>query len=299
MQMKEVQAQLDISRRALQHYEEKGLIKVKRDENGYRNYTQEDVDILRKILIYRKLGIDIKTIATLLEKEDHTLLKNLLKQHKQEQQEQQKELEALETYIKDGDIIGFEQVLRYQSLALRFQEMLPGPVGDFFMGHFQPYLQLGTLTEEQERAYQTMVSFFDHVELKIPLFLRFSFAITKKLQKGNLAKTMDRVLQETMRLCQMDEASYEKEKEKIRKNVKLQQNILVRYHPAMISKRKFLKNLQDCGYNDILIPNMKVLSPMYREYHDALMNINNRITQDLGLHYDSHFQLVMHHKKDN
>ena len=38
---------------------------------------------------------------------------------------------------------------------------------------------------------------------------------------------------------------------------------------------------------------MKRLSPAYRAYHDALSALNDRLCRDLGLHYDSDFNLVI------
>ena len=66
MLLKDVADQLHITKRAIKLYEEKGLIKVKKDENGYRNYSTEDIDTLHKISIYRKLGISLKDIKRLL-----------------------------------------------------------------------------------------------------------------------------------------------------------------------------------------------------------------------------------------
>lgn len=54
-----------------------------------------------------------------------------------------------------------------------------------------------------------------------------------------------------------------------------------------------MKELQDKGYNDFFIPNMIKLSPKYKEYHDALQSVNKKICDELGLYYDSNFQLVM------
>ena len=54
-----------------------------------------------------------------------------------------------------------------------------------------------------------------------------------------------------------------------------------------------MKELQDKGYNDIFIPNLIKLSPKYKEYHDALQSVNKKICDELGLYYDSNFQLVM------
>ena len=54
-----------------------------------------------------------------------------------------------------------------------------------------------------------------------------------------------------------------------------------------------MNRLQDCGYNDIFLPAMMELSPKYKEYREALMQINDRICRDLNLYYDSDFQLRM------
>ena len=43
MQIKEVQEKLKISSYTLRYYEKMGLIQPYRDENGYRNYNEEDV----------------------------------------------------------------------------------------------------------------------------------------------------------------------------------------------------------------------------------------------------------------
>lgn len=60
-----------------------------------------------------------------------------------------------------------------------------------------------------------------------------------------------------------------------------------------------MRRLKDCGYNDIFIPNMMALSPKYREYHDALTAINERICRDLGLYYDSNYHLIMKNGSQN
>lgn len=89
------------------------------------------------------------------------------------------------------------------------------------------------------------------------------------------------------------EESYEKLKKQTKQNVKMKNSFFFRYHPAFISQSRFMKRLQDCGYNDIFLPAMMELSPKYKEYREALMQINDRICRDLNLYYDSDFQLRM------
>lgn len=55
MLINEVIQQVDLSKRAVKYYEEQGLLQVAKDENGYRNYSEENIDTLKEICIYRKL----------------------------------------------------------------------------------------------------------------------------------------------------------------------------------------------------------------------------------------------------
>lgn len=70
MRINEAAEQLGLSQRALKYYEKEGLLEVRRDENGYRNYNTQDLERLKKISLYRKLGIAIKDIESLLNTED-------------------------------------------------------------------------------------------------------------------------------------------------------------------------------------------------------------------------------------
>lgn len=63
------------------------------------------------------------------------------------------------------------------------------------------------------------------------------------------------------------EEEYEKAKSMMIKQAKLRKHWFIKYQPAMIMHRKFMKRLQDSGYNDIFIPNMIRLSPSYKEYY--------------------------------
>ena len=58
------------------------------------------------------------------------------------------------------------------------------------------------------------------------------------------------------------------------------------------SLRKFIDN-DNVNIKIPFIPNMIILSLKYNEYHDALISINNRICNNLGLYYDSNYNLIM------
>ena len=68
MLIHEVANRLKISKRTIRHYEQIGLIKVQvNEDNGYRNYTEEQVQQLEQIVYYRSLHVALKEIQQLLQ----------------------------------------------------------------------------------------------------------------------------------------------------------------------------------------------------------------------------------------
>lgn len=66
MKINEVEQIVGITKKNIRFYEQEGLIAPARNSsNGYRDYCLEDVDILRKIKLLRKLGIPIEDIRNL------------------------------------------------------------------------------------------------------------------------------------------------------------------------------------------------------------------------------------------
>jgi DNA-binding transcriptional MerR regulator len=51
-----------LTQKAIRLYESKGLVNIARDENGYRNYSDEDIEGLNKIKLFRSVGVSIADI---------------------------------------------------------------------------------------------------------------------------------------------------------------------------------------------------------------------------------------------
>ena len=152
MKINEIAEQTGLSRRAVKYYEEKGLLHVVRDANGYRNYSDENLRLLKEISVYRKLGIDISDIRKLLDGTEEGLLKKIYEEKKASLHMEQKELEALQRFMEDHDLDAVCQAVDYQTIGLAIQEALPGFYGYYFMRHFQPYLQIKITNDEQREA---------------------------------------------------------------------------------------------------------------------------------------------------
>ena len=67
MTIKDVETLLDIPRATVRFYEKEGLISPTREGNGYRDYSDEDVEKLKKIIILRKIGLPVEEINDLFD----------------------------------------------------------------------------------------------------------------------------------------------------------------------------------------------------------------------------------------
>lgn len=63
MKINEVETQVGITKKNIRFYEEQGLLSPRRNsENGYRDYGEQEVAVLRRIKLLRKLGVPLEEI---------------------------------------------------------------------------------------------------------------------------------------------------------------------------------------------------------------------------------------------
>ena len=65
MTVKELEQALGMSRANIRFYEKEGLLSPLRLENGYRDYTPDDLETLRKIKLLRQLQVPVEDIRAL------------------------------------------------------------------------------------------------------------------------------------------------------------------------------------------------------------------------------------------
>ena len=68
-----------VSVKTLHHYDKIGLLVPVKSENGYRTYSQEDLERLQ-VILYKYLGFSLVQIVELLAEEKSNLLPHLTKQ---------------------------------------------------------------------------------------------------------------------------------------------------------------------------------------------------------------------------
>ncbi len=80
MKINEAEQLVGITKKNIRYYEECGLLTPKRQvQNGYRDYSEEDVEMLRRIKLLRKLAVPIEEIKRL---QSHRMtLEDCLRRH--------------------------------------------------------------------------------------------------------------------------------------------------------------------------------------------------------------------------
>ena len=79
MKIKQVEELVGINSKNIRFYENQGLLTPERADNGYREYRQSDIEILKKIKLFRKLGISLEQIKLVLG--ERLLLNDCLESH--------------------------------------------------------------------------------------------------------------------------------------------------------------------------------------------------------------------------
>lgn len=99
MKTHDVEQLLGITKQALIYYEKEGLIKPTRNKNNYREYNQNDIELLQLILTLRSMGISIDDIKLILSGD--LSIRYCLKNKQEYFQQEKKKIEIIENKIAD------------------------------------------------------------------------------------------------------------------------------------------------------------------------------------------------------
>ena len=69
MKTNELEKLLGTTKDTLRYYEKEELISPSRDDNGYRNYSHEDIRIIKNIIMLRSFDLSIEDIRRIFNNE--------------------------------------------------------------------------------------------------------------------------------------------------------------------------------------------------------------------------------------
>ncbi len=74
MLINEICKKCRLTKKAIEYYVEQKLVQPEILENGYRDFSADDVERLKKIAILRRLGLSVQTIKEVLDEEGQAAL---------------------------------------------------------------------------------------------------------------------------------------------------------------------------------------------------------------------------------
>lgn len=279
MLIKEVCIAAKLTKKAVEYYIEQGLISPDILDNGYRNFSVEDLERLKKIAILRKLGLGTDDIKIALSDEDGHILKKLSVQ-KELTIQRDKAKQNLLDQISSGkawDEIGAElkSIEQNKTITEKLLDAFPGYYGRFISLHFCRFLNEPIKTDEQQAAYDEIVNFLDNVPmLEFPKDLKdFLIECTKNISTQTIAEMNEK----TKQSIENPEAFLSDNKEKLDWYLEYKQSDEYKNSPAYRIEVTLKEFNSASGYYDIFIPAMKKLSTSYSKYYKQVEIANEKI----------------------
>lgn len=270
----EIQNKTGLTRKAIEYYEEKGLITPRKSENGYRDYSEKDLEVLTTVALFRKIGLSVAEIEDCLSS-DRSSLSSILrrKQHQLDMQEKRKEI--LERMVRgESQQLINEKIKRMEaeeSIYERLERSFPGYFGQMIFVAYQPFLN-EPLDEDGKEAYEKFVDYLDN----LPSFelskdeQNYMDAISSAFDMQTLKKiNEDKInaienVEEWLKANGNSISQYE-----AYKNGEEYQNSLMKQ-----IQDKLQKFMKDNKYYEIAIPLIRTFSKSYNEYYEKLLKAN-------------------------
>ena len=255
------------TKKAIEYYCMKGLLSPRVSENGYKDFSEEDVACLKKISLLRNLGVSVEDIRELLSGKDDTALRRTIEKQetilrrRKEQNEMLKELEASQNW--DAVYLKAAAAESRQSVTDRLTAAFPGFWGKYLALHFGQFLQEPVRTGDQEKALREVCDYLDSVQLEVPEELKDCLDEMDTDIGRQAADQADAALSEA---AEDPEGWLKNNREIIDQYLEFQKTAEYRNSPGAKLKELIREFNEEQGYNSVFIPAMRRLSPAYDEY---------------------------------
>ncbi len=283
MLINEAARKCGITKKAVQYYVEQGLVDPKVLENGYRDFSEEDTKVLKRVVLYRKLGLSIREIRRVLE--DRGEISGIFYQRELELEQEKNKQEWLKRLAAGEAIEDLEPEIDPLSsntiIIQKLGELFPGYYGKIIRLHFSRYLTGKVETEEQKKAFHQIIEFFDRVpEIRLPDDLReYLDACMEEGSGEEETERLRRVLQEQEYALQNLDEFVRNHKKVLDDYQKYRQTEEYQNSPACRLMETMKQICAANGYDDTFIPAMRKLSPLYNEHYEQLLKANEQFTK--------------------
>lgn len=273
-----------LTKKAVEYYIAQGLVAPSVQENGYRDFSDADIERLKKISVLRGLGIsaaELQKILSVQQEMGDAALKAISDRKRMEiavMQEKRQLLQEL-SRTQDWDLVQkkLRQLQNKQSVLARLQEAFPGYYGNYICQHFAPYLNEPVETQEQQEAFETILDFLDRVHLELPADLQAYYCEVTAEYDDTIMETVDA----KMKSAYGDmERFLAENREAIEAYMKYKASEAYQSSNAFRLEQELKQFISASGYYEVFLPAMCRLSKSYREYRKMMMSANQRFVQE-------------------
>ena len=269
----EIQKMTGLTRKSIEYYEERGLICPKKSENGYRDYSERDIQILNKISLYRKVGLSITEIENVL---NYNTLSSVLRKKQHELEVQEKRKDILELLIKgENDNVIQERLAlleNEETIYERLERAFPGYFGMMIFSAYQPFLS-EPLKESGISAYNEYINYLD----SLPPF-ELSEEERDYIEKNTAGLGMSELKNDNnakIKAVEDIKQWWAENKDAVTKYEEFKNSD--EYASSLMKKiyDKLKKYMEDNNYYEIAIPLIRQFSKTYDDYYKKLLEADD------------------------
>lgn len=279
----EVEKLTGLTRKAIEYYEEKGLLVPKRDENNYRIYGEEEVEKLKQISLYRRLGLSMGEIRKLSGEASVNLLADRVREKELNLILEKKRLAVFKRFVNGNDGEMLEEELsvieREETVYEKLTRIFPGYFGQLFFLNDRPFL-LERLDEEKRISFEKYVKFMDSLP-EFELSKQEREFLEQSSCEVSIEMMEDFVEQKISAVSDM-ETWYEENKAMIEEYNSLKESEEYRSSPMYRISERLKTFMKETNYYAIAIPLMREFSPSYDDYYQKMLEADKKFDKYKG-----------------
>lgn len=267
----------------MQYYVEQGLIAPKILENGYKDFSEQDMELLKQIVLYRKLGLSISEIKLVFENQNEITC--ILHQRTLELEREKAKQELLKRIENGEKVENLEQEINNINsntmIIKKLLELFPSYYGKFISLNFSRYLTGKIETEEQMKAFHQIIEFFDNVpDIHLPEDLQqYLDDYLEEYSSEEGIEKINYILQAKDKAVRNIDEFVKSNKDILEEYKKWKQTDDYKNSPAFRLMEYMKQVCASNGYYDVFIPAMRKLSPLYNEYYEQLLKANEEFVR--------------------
>ncbi len=279
MLINQVSRATGLTKKAIEYYTSQELVSPSILENGYRDYSENDVEALSKIFVLRRLDIGTDEIKIILSDKSNTALQ-VVSVRKELQLQREVAKKAILDQLSSGKAFceiseNLQTLENSKTITEKILDAFPGYYGRFVCLHFARFLNEPIRTENQQSAYETVVTFLDNAPaFNLPEELQEYLTESTKHIGTEQIKDM---IESTRKSIENPDNFISANKEVLEQYLAYKQSDEYKNSPAY-KVSELLKEFNNAsGYYDVFIPALKQLSSSYAEYCESLEAANEKL----------------------